>query len=90
MPIIFIGNKSDLIDKREISVEYATELIENLGYKLFETSAKNCTIINEAFDYICKCIKENQMNNSLKSNLIDTTNVININQQNNNFNWLKC
>ena len=52
MPIGLFGNKSDLVDKREVTQEDIDDLCtkENLVY--YETSAKNNTGINEGFSKV--------------------------------------
>lgn len=51
-PIIIVGNKSDLIDSREVSYEEGEKFAKEHGYKFFETSAKNGTNVQEAFNEI--------------------------------------
>ena len=66
IPIVLVGNKSDLIQKREVEEEYAKEVANNLGFILVETSAKNIESVNEAFITIARMIKN-------KYNLRQTT-----------------
>ena len=51
-PIIVIGNKSDLDDKRQVSYEEGKNFAKNKGYNFYETSAKTGENINEAFNDI--------------------------------------
>ena len=51
-PIIVIGNKSDLDDKRQVSYEEGENFAKNKGYNFYETSAKTGENINEAFNDI--------------------------------------
>jgi len=49
-PIIVVGNKCDLEDKREISKEQGMEFATKIGAKYYETSAltdfnKNCKVV---------------------------------------------
>jgi len=46
---ILIGNKSDLVDKRQITTEKGRELANEFGIQFFETSAKDATSVDEAF-----------------------------------------
>ena len=39
MPVIIVGNKCDLQDKREISAEKGMEYAKSIGAKYYETSA---------------------------------------------------
>lgn len=47
-PIVIVGNKCDL-ENREVSYDDAQKFAANLGYKYFETSAKNGFGVEEAF-----------------------------------------
>jgi len=49
-PKILLGNKSDLEDQREISYIDAKNFADSLGFDYFETSAKNATNIQKAFE----------------------------------------
>eukprot|EP01128_Nolandella_sp_AFSM9_P011106 TRINITY_DN781_c1_g1_i1.p1 TRINITY_DN781_c1_g1~~TRINITY_DN781_c1_g1_i1.p1 ORF type:complete len:183 (+),score=39.35 TRINITY_DN781_c1_g1_i1:125-673(+) len=50
VPMVLVGNKCDLVDKRTISAEEAQSLADNsFGGKFFETSAKTTKNINEVF-----------------------------------------
>ena len=49
-PIIIVGNKADIIDKREVKYEEGKKFAEEKGYKFFETSAKTGEGIKEAFN----------------------------------------
>lgn len=46
---ILIGNKSDLVDSREVTTQEAEELARNHSMLFLETSAKNNTNVFEAF-----------------------------------------
>lgn len=47
---VLIGNKSDMIDRRVISTKEGQELAKKHNIKFFETSAKEGTNVNNAFD----------------------------------------
>jgi small GTP-binding protein len=49
IPILLLGNKTDLKDKRLISYEEASKFAEDMGLKYIETSAKNGSNVNESF-----------------------------------------
>eukprot|EP01128_Nolandella_sp_AFSM9_P010154 TRINITY_DN6977_c0_g1_i1.p1 TRINITY_DN6977_c0_g1~~TRINITY_DN6977_c0_g1_i1.p1 ORF type:complete len:188 (-),score=50.09 TRINITY_DN6977_c0_g1_i1:194-715(-) len=50
VPMVLVGNKCDLVDKRTISAEEAQSLADkSFGGKFFETSAKTTKNINEVF-----------------------------------------
>jgi len=46
---ILVGNKCDLVDRRQVSTEKGRELANEFGIQFFETSAKNATSVEEAF-----------------------------------------
>lgn len=48
-PVMLVGNKSDIVAKREISVEEGWALAKELGCDFVETSAKNSTNVEKAF-----------------------------------------
>ena len=52
--ILLIGNKNDLEDQREVSVEEAKQKAAQYNVAFLETSAKTGTNINEAFDLMVK------------------------------------
>ena len=70
IPIILIGNKSDLEEKRQVSNEYAQNVADNLGFLLIETSAKNIELVNDAFVSIGRVIK----NKYYKKNIVSDNN----------------
>ena len=49
---ILFGNKSDVLDGRQVSIEEAEQLADKLGCKYYEGSAKTGQNINEALDEI--------------------------------------
>lgn len=60
IPIIMVGGKSDLEDKRSIESEDALELSKKLNLQgYFECSAKTGNNIEEIFDHIAKIILGN-------------------------------
>jgi len=51
VPMVLVGNKADLVDKRCVSAEEAQSLADkSFGGKFFETSAKTNQNINEVFE----------------------------------------
>ena len=46
---VLVGNKSDLADKRQVSIEEGQELAEKYEMKFYETSAKTGENVNEIF-----------------------------------------
>uniref|UniRef100_A0A6B2LJN4 Uncharacterized protein n=1 Tax=Arcella intermedia TaxID=1963864 RepID=A0A6B2LJN4_9EUKA len=55
---ILVGNKCDLVDKRQISSEKGRELANEFSIQFFETSAKNATSVEEAFLTLARDIKK--------------------------------
>ena len=51
-PIIIVGNKSDLNEKREVSYEEGKQYAESKGFNFYETSAKTGEHVEEAFNDI--------------------------------------
>ena len=62
---ILIGNKSDLVDDREIKTEEGQAFANRNGMKFIETSAKMNTNVNEAFETLAKLMME--FNNEKKT-----------------------
>ena len=54
--VILIGNKSDLIDKREVAKEEIEKFIKDNNINYFETSAKDGKNIDECFTFIAEKI----------------------------------
>jgi len=55
---ILVGNKADLVSERKVSYEDAKELADELGVAFLETSAKNASNVELAFENMAKAIKE--------------------------------
>ena len=60
--MVLVGNKSDLSDRRQVSIEEGQELANKYGIVFYETSAKNGTnvenIFNDSADKIANNIDE--------------------------------
>jgi len=50
--IVLIGNKADLEESRQVPIEVAQQLADELGIKHFETSAKSGDNVTELFHYV--------------------------------------
>lgn len=57
VPIVLVGNKADLVDKRQVSTAEGQQLAEQWNSRLFETSAKVRTNIDEVFEYVVRQIR---------------------------------
>ena len=54
VPLLLVGNKADLMDKRQVTTEEAQELAKKMGLVLLETSAKTALNIEDAFQTISR------------------------------------
>ena len=65
VPYILIGNKSDLLDKIEVTSTMAKGIVKLNGFlQYFETSAKDLKGVDEAFNYIIAKAVETMPNTS--------------------------
>jgi GTPase KRas protein len=46
---MLVGNKSDRVTEREVSIKDGSALAKELGCDFVETSAQNCTNVEKAF-----------------------------------------
>ena len=69
IPIILVGNKSDLIVERKVSIDYAQEVANNLGFLLVETNAKNIELVNNIFIHVANIIKQKYYDNDQFENI---------------------
>ena len=51
---ILVGNKTDLVEKRQITTEEGKQLAESYGLKYYEISALKITGLNEMFEDVAK------------------------------------
>lgn len=58
LPIVLVGNKSDLVDQRCVSSEQAAALAEKLNLSYIETSALNASNVEQAFTLLVTGIYE--------------------------------
>lgn len=54
LTIYMVGNKSDLIDQRQVSMEEGQTLAKELGIKYYETSAKSGDNVEIIFEELAK------------------------------------
>ena len=59
---LLIGNKCDLEDKRKVSIQEGKDFAESNGMKFIETSAKDNTKVQEAFELLTTEIMKSSIN----------------------------
>lgn len=74
---LLVGNKSDLIDKRQVTTSAAQNWADSVSIQFLETSAKNSSNVEQAFLTMAKQIKDKmatlQPDNNANSNKIRVT-----------------
>eukprot|EP01130_Rhizamoeba_saxonica_P000341 TRINITY_DN1030_c0_g3_i2.p1 TRINITY_DN1030_c0_g3~~TRINITY_DN1030_c0_g3_i2.p1 ORF type:complete len:205 (-),score=67.76 TRINITY_DN1030_c0_g3_i2:127-741(-) len=55
---ILVGNKCDLVNERKVGFEDAKDMADMLAITFIETSAKDCTNVEQAFETMAMTIKE--------------------------------
>lgn len=71
MYFILIGNKADLDDKREVSIEQGEEKAKNLGIAFMETSAKTSHNVDNVFNQTCEHIVKNILSKKIDDGFDD-------------------
>ncbi|KAL9650702.1 hypothetical protein ABK040_001758 [Willaertia magna] len=62
LPIVVVGNKIDLENERRVPLSSLQQLGEKFGIRVYETSAKYKTNVEETFMYLAKQIFEKKKN----------------------------
>ncbi|KAI9781124.1 MAG: Ras GTPase ras2 [Peltula sp. TS41687] len=57
VPIMLVGNKSDRVTEREVSMQEGQALARNLGCEFVEASAKNCINVEKAFYDVVRMLR---------------------------------
>ena len=70
VPMIIVGNKSDLEHERQISTGEGTDLARSFGSLYIESSAMTRTNVEEAFYQLVREIRRGQLGESASSNSI--------------------
>ncbi|KAL7713370.1 ras-related protein Rap-1b [Entamoeba marina] len=66
VPIIVVGNKNDLEDERQVTLDEGKQLAEEFGINFIECSAKEYININELFETIALDVINNPFNKKHK------------------------
>lgn len=67
--IVLVGNKSDLEEKRQVSINEGKQKALNLGIAFIETSAKISTNVDKVFEDISYQITENILANQIEDDM---------------------
>ena len=77
---LLIGNKCDLEDKRKVTYQEGKDFAESNGMKFIETSAKDNTKVQEAFELLTSEIMESAVNKDKGMEKKDNTKQIRLSQ----------
>jgi GTPase KRas len=69
VPVVFVGNKSDLVSERQITQEEITSFIRSTGDKnmrYIECSAKTRTNVDEAFHTLVRSVRQSKIDQQKK------------------------
>ena len=69
LPIVLVGNKSDLVDQRQVTREQATRLAQQLNVSYMETSALSASNVEQAFSSLVTSIFRKKLPKSLDNPL---------------------
>ena len=81
---IIIGNKSDLINERQVDENDIKILSQETGLNVIETSAKNSVKINEVMETLTKMLIDNKIKGNLGKGNFDKGVKINNNEKKEN------
>ncbi|KAG0671235.1 Ras GTPase [Maudiozyma exigua] len=80
IPVVVVGNKSDLEDERQVSYEDGSYLAKQMNAPFLETSAKQAIHVEDAFYTLVRLVRDN--GGSFNKNLENSfTNPVNTNNQ---------
>jgi Ras-related protein Rab-1A len=71
---LLVGNKSDLVLKREIDTSEAKEYADSLGIEYIETSAKNSINIQKPFEDLARLVRDKMVSLSDSRSKVDIFN----------------
>lgn len=69
--VMLVGNKCDLKDQRQVSVEEATSMATRLGVSFLETSALDATNVDESFRQVLEEIHSRSAANAPPGPILD-------------------
>ena len=56
-PVMLVGNKSDRVTDREVSIQEGSALAKDMGCQFVEASAKNCINVEKAFYDVVRSLR---------------------------------
>uniref|UniRef100_A0A4W3I0A6 V-ral simian leukemia viral oncogene homolog Ba (ras related) n=1 Tax=Callorhinchus milii TaxID=7868 RepID=A0A4W3I0A6_CALMI len=68
IPLLLVGNKSDLEDRRQVSVEEARSKAEEWGVQYVETSAKTRANVDKVFFDLMREVRAKKMSENKDKN----------------------
>ena len=60
-PVMLVGNKSDRVTEREVSMQEGSALAKELGCEFVEASAKNCINVEKAFYEVVRSLRRQRL-----------------------------
>jgi len=74
--MLLVGNKSDLVENRQVTYEEAEELANKLGISVFEASAKDGTNVDQAFYHVVNQAIQHELHKAptIKQETVDIRN----------------
>ena len=64
-PVMLVGNKSDRVTDREVSIQEGSALAKEMGCQFVEASAKNCINVEKAFYDIVRSLRNQRQDSQL-------------------------
>ena len=64
-PVMLVGNKSDRVTDREVSIQEGSALAKEMGCQFVEASAKNCINVERAFYDVVRSLRHQRQDSSV-------------------------
>ena len=64
-PVMLVGNKSDRVTDREVSIQEGSALAKDMGCQFVEASAKNCINVEKAFYDVVRSLRNMRQDNQI-------------------------